>query len=198
MADTITETRMCRSCGANKPLDDFHLDNRLRGGRRANCKACRLGALKARGRQTLPLLDSVDTEWGRYPRLHRVTIIDWDRTADGGAITVCLDDEGHEHGLCHSVVIPSRLLFVWPDRLDHGVPAGYEQHKRHLEGPCEACLTARTQQVRAKRLRNGSQAGIKVPTAFLAELLDSAPKEAWDRADQMWGKPVVDALLGSR
>lgn len=33
-------SRMCRSCGRNKPLDEFHFADRARGYRRYKCNAC--------------------------------------------------------------------------------------------------------------------------------------------------------------
>ncbi|ERB51926.1 hypothetical protein N806_20395 [Rhodococcus sp. P27] len=44
-------------------------------------------------------------------------------------------------------------------------------------------------------IRTGTQAGIKVPREFLAELLQNAPLPAWEKAEQMWGRATVDALL---
>ncbi|WP_032376677.1 hypothetical protein [Rhodococcoides fascians] len=144
-------------------------------------------------RRRLPLLDPVETQWGIYPRGHEVVVLGHDPKVPGGAITIAVDDSEQ-----HTTVVASTALFEWPRRVQHGEPAGYELHKRHLERPCQRCTDTKSKRVRAKRLRDGAQAGLNVPVEFLAELLDNAPKQAWDRADALWGRETVDAVVGSR
>lgn len=145
-----------------------------------------------RGRE-LPLIRPIETQWGIYQPGWVVKILSG---ADGGGLRVCLDMDGHSpSAVCHEATVVSDDLFVWPRNIKHGTDRGHSRHRSHMEPPCQECRDHFARTKRAQRIRTGTQAGIKVPRDFLAELLQNAPLPAWEKAEQMWGRATVDALL---
>jgi len=138
----------------------------------------------------IPLARPVHTPWGIYQPGHIATVISGVR----GQITVCLDMDGHDAtGFCHNTTVDPDALFTWPDTVTHGTPRGYRQHLTHMQAPCKACRDAYNQKTHADRVR-GTQPTLAVPKTFLARLLDTAPLDLLEEADQLWGTTVVDAI----
>lgn len=139
---------------------------------------------------TIPLARPVHTPWGIYQPGHIATVL----SAIRGQITVCLDMDGHgDTGFCHSATVPPDVLFSWPDEVEHGTPRGYRLHISNMQSPCQACRDAYNQKAHADRVR-GKQPTLAVPKTFLARLLDNAPLDLLEEADQLWGSTVVDAI----
>ena len=144
--------------------------------------------------QRRTLVRPIETKWGIYQPGHEVILL----RGSKGRLEVCLDSDGHSPSLvCHEAAIEAADLFIWPDDIDHGTDAGYTRHRSQLEPPCVECRDHYTLTKRAQRIRTGVQAGVKVPRAFLGELLQSAPLKAWTEAERLWGRAAVDALLDS-
>jgi hypothetical protein len=58
------------------------------------------------------------------------------------ALTLPVDTEGVFAGLTAKQLKPLRKANNNPPVIDHGTPAGYDQHKRHGIPACQACLQA--------------------------------------------------------
>ena len=58
------------------------------------------------------------------------------------ALTLPVDTEGVFAGMTAKELKPLRKANNNPPVIDHGTPAGYDQHKRHGIPACQACLQA--------------------------------------------------------
>jgi hypothetical protein len=58
------------------------------------------------------------------------------------ALTLPVDTEGVFAGMTAKELKPLRKANNNPPVIDHGTPAGYDQHKRHGISACQACLQA--------------------------------------------------------
>lgn len=76
-----------------------------------------------------------------------------------------------------------------------GTYGGYQAHYRRGTKPCPDCTHAQTVYVGQWRARSGRTKNAKVPYTVLGALLESAPAEVEEWAEQQLGDAVVTNAL---